>query len=706
MKVYKLLRRSAVISSLVLFTFLSCETNNSGAHTEILWDHWGVPHIYAENTTDMYYAFGRAQMESHADLILKLYAEARGRAGEYFGEGYLETDQRVRLFNIPDSSAVQYNRYTGEEKEYLDAFVRGLNDYAKSNSSKISKPYKDVLPVTAIDVIAHGKRVMNLEFLGGSEIRKALNDLKSISSETDNNEIKPGSNSYAISPIKSESGNAMLVANPHLPWSEFYLFYEAHLNAPGFNVYGTTLVGMPILNIAFNEHLGWTHTVNTIDASDRYELTLADDGYLLDGEKKLFEEKKVIIKVLNENGSLEENEFTLRYSEHGPVVGEADDKAIALRIAGFENYSYYLQYHRMGMASNFDEFTEALHMMQIPMFNLIYADRDGNIMYLSNGNIPARDEGNWSFWDGIVDGTRSDLIWDGYHSFEDLPVLVNPETGFVQNANDAPWTSTYPVLLNPDEYPSYMSPQPEELPTSMRAQRAINLIKNDNSISFDELINYKLDTGMEIADRFLNDLLEAVNTHSDPLAQKAAEVLTKWDKDTNTYSRGAVLFSRWFDKLSNDMFSIPWNSSNPVTTPSGLKDPQKAVNLLKEAALEVENEYGSMDIAWGDINRFKVGDIEFPANGGHSRYGVFRTMFFQPDEQNNKSYVFHGDTYVAVIEFGDTVRAQALLSYGNATQPGNRFAGDQLQMLSENRLRKVLLSKEEVLENLFKREVL
>lgn len=694
--------KTEVISFIFLaLVFFSCSEGKSDKGTEILWDKWGVPHVYATDEAEMYYAFGWAQMQSHANLILRLYAESRGTGSEFFSEKYLESDRLFHLFNLTDSAQAQYERFTGDEKLFLDSFVRGLNDYAEANPEEIDEKFRKVLPVTAIDVLAHGKRVINLEFLSGRDVGQSFNELKELEKE-----ITPGSNSYAIAPAKSESGKAMLVANPHLPWNDLYMFFEAHLNAPDFDVYGVTLVGMPVLNIAFNKNLGWTHTVNTIDASDRYVLTLEGDGYILDGEVRSFDEKSVVIKVLQDDSSIVDKEIKLKYSQHGPIIFEHGDKAYALRIAGLDNDSYFYQYHKMGKSDNFDEFEDALKMMQIPMFNVVYADKAGNIMYLFNGNVPERSEGDWKFWNDKVDGTRSDLIWHSYHDYGDLPKLFNPETGFVQNANDAPWTATYPLMLNSEDYPAYMSPKPEELPASFRAQRAINLIKDDDSISFEELVDYKLDTGMEVAERLLDDLLAAVEQYPDPVAVEAAAVLRNWDGETNTDSKGAVLFARWIDKLGNDMYAVPWSIENPVTTPDGLKDPEKAVAILVEAADEIDIAYGSMDVAWGNVNRFRVGKIEFPGNGGNHDYGVFRTMYFKAPKERNINYAFHGDTYVAVVEFGDNVRAKVLLSYGNSTQTGNRFMGDQLEMLSENQLRDAFLSKEVVLNNLaFKEEL-
>jgi len=685
-KIFLLKTKRLLIIILLFSVFLTTSAQTS--QTEILWDKYGVPHIYGKSTEEMYYAYGWSQMHSHANLILQLYGQARGRAAEYWGKKYINSDKQIQLFNLPEQAKKNYNRQEAEYKVYLDGFVKGLNAYAKANPANIGKEFQQVLPVTAYDVLAHSTRVVCLEFLGYGDIANSKRLLA------------PGSNSIAIGPSRSASKNAMLLANPHLLWTDFFTFYEAHLNSPGFSAYGVSLIGFPGLNIAFNQTLGWTHTVNTIDASDRYELTLKDDGYLLDGATMPFEKRSVPMKVRQDDGTVQEENITYKYSKHGPVMGEKNGKAYAVRIAGLENAGMGAQYHKMGKAKNFAEFESAVKMLQNPMFNIVYADNAGNIMYLFNGNVPVRTEGDWKFWNGMVDGTSSKYIWNKTHAYTDLPKLFNPATGFVQNANDPPWTSTYPVALDPKKFPAYMSP----LDMGLRPQRAVNMIKDDVSISFDELVGYKLNTEMEAAHRFLDDLLTAVEQFPDSLSAKAAMVLKMWDKSANAESKGAVLFEQWFNKLNRDMVAKPWNLAEPVSTPDGLRDPKKAVELLVQAAGEVLKKYGSLDVAYGEVNRFRANNVDYPGNGGTDRLGVFRTMYFRED-QDKKNKAYHGDTYVAITEFGKKVKASVLLSYGNSSQPGSKHAGDQLQLLSQKKMRPALLDKADVLKNLEKKEV-
>ncbi len=657
---------------------------------EIIWDKWGVPHIYADDAAGMYYSFGWAQMRSHHDLILGLYARSRGRASGYFGSSCLESDKLMLTFGIPELAEAGIGKMDPEYRKYLDAFVKGMNDFIDLNRDSVDKELLQVYPVVPADILAHTYRVLWLEFLGGEDIVTALRMMS------------PGSNAIALAPSKTTTGKAMLVINPHLPWHGFYTWFEAQLNYPGFSCYGIALAGMPVLTLAFNNNLGWAHTVNPIDASDRYELALKDGGYVFDGAVKQFTQKKYIIRVKQPDGSYSEIPFDVKHSVHGPVTGVSGNKALAVRIAGLEEFRIFEQYHKMAAAGNFGEFESAIRMIQNPMFNIVYADRDGNIFYLFNGNIPVRKEGNFHFWNGTIDGTSSRFLWDRYHSYDELPRLLNPETGFVQNCNEPPWFCTYPPVLKQSDYPAYFSSSW----MTLRPQRSINLIRSRQKFSFDQLVDLKLNTGMEAADRFKKDLIDASSPSGDPLVQEAVRVLRDWDGKTDTGSRGAVLFNAWWRLIEPAMFVRQWDPGDPVATPSGLKDPAKAAELLGKAAAAVQNSYGSLSVPWGEVYRFRRGSIDYPANGGSGDLlGIFRSMSFEKDT-DNKFRAVHGDTFHAVVEFGDEPHAMMLLAYGNSSQPGSRHYGDQIQYLSEKKLRPALLKRKDLRENTELTEIL
>jgi len=687
--------RYQILCALFLaLSLLGCqsEEKESFSGTEILWDEWGVPHIYSDNNEDLMYAFGWAQMHNHANLILELMAGSRGQGAQFFGPSKVQSDMLVHSLQIPEKAAMYLEDQSDDMQAILSGFARGLNDYAEANPDAIADTHKGILPITEADLLGHTLFVVGTRFVGG-------NDLGVVS-----NWEELGSNAYAVAPSRTASGNAMLVQNPHLPWAGEFTWMEAHLHGPDANLYGATLVGLPGLGIAFNEHLGWSHTNNTIDNADTYVLTLQEGGYLLDGETVPFDVRFKTIQIMQEDGSLAEEELTLLNSQHGPIVKRGEGQALALRLAGMEDAGLMDQWWRMGTATNFSEFEDAIDDVQIPFFNIMYADQEGNIFYMFNGKVPKRTEDAWNFWRGVVPGDSSKLIWDEYHSYAELPKVKNPEQGWLQNANDPPWTSTIPMALENDDFPGYMAPTG----MAFRPQRSARMLMEDTSITFEELKTYKLSTRMELADRVLDDLFAAAEGSSDSLVTEAIAVLQNWDRQGNVDSKGAALFYQWSREMSfwnQETFATPWSEENPMTTPDGLSNPEGAVATLAGVASQMKEGYGALDVAWGDFYRIKRGDINLPANGADGSVGIFRVTW--PGGFQDGQYIAGGgDSWVGVIEFGEEVQAKVLLSYGNASQPGSPHNGDQFQLYSDKTFRDAYFYREQVDAHVQRREVM
>ena len=659
--------------------------------TQILWDTYGIPHIYGENSKSLFYAFGWAQMQSHGNLILRLYGQARGQAAEFWGEDYLESDRWVQTMGIPNRANAWYESQNPIFRNYLDAFVGGMNAYAKEHPEALTEELKVALPLKPVDVLAHAQRVINFTFVVDPE---RLEDIAE-------NDTPKGSNGWAIAPSRSESGNAMLLANPHLPWSDLYLWYEAQLIAPEINAYGATLVGFPVLTIAFNDNLGWTHTVNTHDGWDAYELPLANDGYRFNGKIRSFDREEKVLKVKEKNGNLRSESLVVRRSVHGPIVTEKQGKAIALRVVGLDKPAALQQWWDMARSKNFSEFETALKRLEIPMFTVMYADRQGHIMHLFNGQVPIRKKGDFKYWSGTIPGNTSETLWSKNHPYADLPRVVDPPSGWLQNTNDPPWTTTFPSPIAPDKYPAYMAPRG---PMDLRSQRSAKMLLEDEKISFDELMQYKHSTQVELADRLLDDLIPVARQGSEK-ARRAAEVLATWDRKVDADSRGAVLFAFWKQAMDDDrLFAKPWSEDAPLTTPDGLANPAEAVRVLEATATKVEVTYGALDVAWGEVFRLP-GEANLPANGADGALGVFRSVWFAPGKDNRFQAVA-GDSFVAAIEFSNPVKAMALNSYGNASQPGSPHAGDQSELFARKELRPVWRSRSEIEAHLSSRQKL
>jgi acyl-homoserine-lactone acylase len=672
-----------LISLLIVLTI--GQTNLlSKNNTEILWDNYGVPHVYGIDNQSTFQAFGWAQMHSHGNLILRLYGQARGRAAEYWGEDYLESDRWVVTMGIPQRATTWYKQQNATFRSYLDAFAAGINIYAQEHPELIDDEVKVVLPVTGEDVLAHVQRVLNFTFVVDPETVTNLGQ--------EQKHFK-GSNGWAIAPSHSASGNAMLLANPHLPWSDLFLWYEAQITAPGMDAYGATLVGIPVLAIAFNNNLGWTHTVNTFDGWDLYELTRSGKGYLFDGQVRDFEQKTAEIKVKQQDGTLQSEQLVIQSSIHGAVIKQEPGKALALRVVGLDRPGVLEQWWDMAKANNFKQFETALKRLQLPMFTVMYADREGHIMHLFNGQVPIRDRGDFEYWSGIIPGDTSDTLWTKIHPYQDLPRIVDPTSGWLQNANDPPWTTTFPSAIAPEDYPPYIAPQEMNL----RSQRSTRMLAEDDKISLAEMIADKHSTRMEIADRLLDDLLPALRQEASPLAVKVADILEKWDRQTNADSQGAVLFAAWLEETDFDtLFSQPWQKNSPLTTPDGLANPQQAVATLLAVATKIEQDYGAIDVPWGEVFRLNYGNVNLPANGGPGYLGIFRVVNFMPMEDSKHFQAFDGDSFVAAIEFSQPVKAMALTTYGNATQPNSTNSDEQLKLFTQKQLRPIWRSRQEV----------
>jgi len=669
------------LSLLVLFTITSCQKAQDNP-TRIQWDEWGVPHIEANSPEELFFAQGWAQMHNHANLILELYGRSRGRASEYWGPDGLTNDMLIHTLGLEELATDWETRQDPELKSIYESFVKGMNAYAVAHPEAIDDDKQQVLPLSTRDVNMHGMFVVFTRFIGGYDLGRVQQwpDM--------------GSNAYAIAPSRSSSGNAMLVQNPHLPWGGEFTWFESHLMLDQHNMYGAILAGLPGIAIGFNQNLGWTHTDNTIDNADTYELELSGQGYLLDGKETPFEVTEKTIRVKQDDGGLAERQIPIYRTVHGPVIKKTEDKVLAIRMVGMDRPNMFLQWWKMIGSTNLEEFESALRMAQIPFWNVMYADKHGDIFYLFNGLVPKRSSGDWAYWNRIIPGGYGKDVWEEVHSYDDLPKVKNPPGGWLQNANDPPWSSTIPQTLDPGDFPAYLAP----IHMYLRPQRSARMLMEDDSITYQELIDYKLSTRVELADRILDDLEAAVGLYGTDKSRDALDVLLKWDREADADSRGMVLFRNWaqkFDISNHQNFTEGWDSQDPIRTPDGISDQRRAVRLLEESADELQAVFGRLDVPWGEYYRIVRGERNLPANGIDGSMGVFRVLW--PGGGNEKNlYAGGGDSWVGIIEFDEQPRAQVLLSYGNASQKGSPHNGDQLELFSKKELREAWFTPDQL----------
>jgi len=705
------LRGALLLSALVFSGATACAppaaktaAQAAPARAEALWDTWGIPHIFAPDEVNLFYSFGWAQMESHGDLLLRSYGQARGRAAEYWGASYLDGDRWVQMNDIPARSKQWYAAQSPAMRRNLDAFAAGINAYGREHADRLSSDVRAVLPVEAADVLAHVQHTIHFTFLASpvairAQIQTGL---------TGGAPPRGGSMAWAVAPKHTRDGHALLLINPHLDWAGAPIFYESQLSAPGVSFTGITFVGFPIPAMGFNDNLGWAHTVNPLDAYDLYLLTVHGNGYAWEGGVRPFETETRVIKVKQADGTLKDETLPIVKSVHGPVIWTGGDKAVALRVAGLDDAGLVEQYWDMARARDLQGFESALRRLQSPMFSTIYADRQGHILHFFGGQIPVRSKGDWAFWSGLIPGDTAETLWTRTHPYEDLPRVLDPPTGWLQNANDPPWMTTYPPVLDPAKFPAYMAPRGLEL----RPQRAIALLRSNEHISFDDLVAYKHSTHCELADRWLDDLVKAARDSGDDEARRAADVLAAWDRNLDNDSRGAFLFHAWVLEMIRRRpptrptnFATVWQESDPLATPRGLRVPDEAAKILAETARQVEKIFGRLDVPWGDVNRIRLGTADLPGNGGTPYLGPVRTLNYVPGK-DGKFETSGGETYTAALEFSAPLRAEAVLAYGNSSQPGSKHHLDQIELLSRKKLRQVWRNREEIEQHLESRETL
>ncbi|HEX9202020.1 MAG TPA: penicillin acylase family protein [Acidobacteriaceae bacterium] len=709
--------------------------------SEILWDRYGVPHVFAKSIPDMFFCFGYAQAEAHGDLLLHVLGGSRGRGAEYFGPGEadanLKTDRWIWTNEVPMRAVQWLAVQTPEFRSYLDAFAAGINAYAAAHPAALAPEVKQVLPITALDLIEHEQHFYNFEFVAG---RTLANPPQAAAQETalssppelppgsfDNNtpeDLADGSNGWAIAPSHTADGKAMMLLNPHLAWGGEQTYFEVHLTAPGVDLYGATQIGVPFLRFVFSNYVAITNTVNTNNGHLLYRIAEADGGYKFDGKLLPYTKASYPIKILRKDGSYVTENVEVLKTVHGPIIRRDNGVPIALYVAGLDKPFMLEQVWKMSTAHTFAEYQAQARRLQIPMYNIMYADRDGHIEYLFNAPVPRRSQGDYAFWSRPVPGDTSSLLPTGSLTYDELPKVIDPPSGYVQNSNQPPWDAAWPTMINPKDYAPYIAPQ---FPT-FRSDRALRMLSEDSKISFDMLLQKKLSTRAEGADRLLPDLFAAVDHYGTPRAKQAAVVLKAWDRQTEANSTGALLFWRWATRFgmpaaapaSTRNFAIPYAIDKPLTTPAGIKDPAAAAAMLDAAAGDVIANFGALDKPWGSYLRLQINaqsagaasaphrgpalnGVDLPGNGGPGAIGIFRVVTPGP-VQDGISTPVHGDGFTIAVEFSQPIRAKALVSYGECSQPGCSHHTDQLPLFEKKQWRDIWRTRPQIQANLEHKE--
>ena len=471
------------------------------------------------------------------------------------------------------------------------------------------------------------------------------------------------------------------------------------------NFYGDFRIGGLFAIIGgFNERLGWATTNNNPDLEEVYALvadTTRADHYLLDGVSHPLERRLLTADFRNGPAVATETRAYL-FTPFGPVIHRDEGKIYILRQAGDGEYRRGEQFTRMLLARDLDEWKDAMRMQAITSSNYTYADADGNIFYVWNATSPLLTHPSGGDT-AAVDVTRHDQIWQRYLPFDELPQLHNPPGGYLHNENDPFHFTNLNKILLPEQFPANM-PQPR---LRQRSQHSLTLIHNDDILSLEDVVARKHSMRMHVADQIKDDLLSVLRSQGlRGDLRNAVEHLATWDNTVRAESRGGVLFAEWFQRYTRKMndqelYAIPWSFDDPMDTPDGLADPELAREAFAEALTSLQEQYGTWDLAWGEVHRLRLGDLDLPVGGGPGGLGCFRVLWFT-DDDDGKRRIRGGDGWQLAVQFSDPPQAYSILAYGQSNNPESPHHTDQARMFAENRMKRVAFTETEIAADLLR----
>ena len=672
-------------------------------------DDWGIPHVSGTSDAEAVFGVMYAQAEDDFNRVETNYLNSMGRLAEAEGAAEIYRDLRMKLFIDPADMQAQYEKSPEWLKKLMNAYADGLNYYLYK--------HPDVKP----RVIKHVEPWMALTFsegsIGGDIERVNLNQLEAFYGKTAASAplarrdkpdddldrfVEPtGSNGAAIAPSNTTSRHALLLINPH---TSFYFRAEAQMtSAEGLNAYGALTWGQFFIYQGFNERAGWMHTSSGVDNIDEYFETVTKKGngftYRYGAEDRPVSVKKITVPYKTATG-LAHKDFTIYRTHHGPIVREADGRWVSVRLMQ-EPLKALQQSYLRTKAKSYKAFKETMELHTNSSNNTIYADADGSIAYFHANFIPKRDA---TFdWAKPVDGSNPTTEWHGVLSIDETPGLLNPPTGWLYNANNWPWSAAGPNSPKKADYPAYVDRGIEESPRGFHALRVLDKKKD---FTLDSLIAAAYDSYLPAFDVLMPRLLEAYDQvpASNPLKAKLSEqikVLRDWNYRWSPSSVPTSLAVYWGEELGRrvgDKARKAGVTADHYMAKSATADEQ--LQALAVASDKLAADFGSWKTPWGDVNRFQrlTGDIvqpfsdagpSVPVGFTSSRWGSLASFGARTYKGTKKMYGNTGNSFVAVVEFGDKVQAKAVSAGGESGDPKSKHFKDQAARYSTGNLRDV-----------------
>jgi len=643
----------------------------------IIRDDFGVPHIYGKTDADAVFGLLYAQAEDDFNRVERNYIWATGRLAEVDGEEAIFSDLRARLYMTVEDAKLAYESAPDWLKELCDAFADGLNYYLATHpevTPRLLTHFEPWMPMYFFEGSIGG----DIEQIPVDGIRafygegRSLVVAKEAQARRDDIREPVGSNGFAIAGELTESGNAMLLINPH---TSFYFRGEVHVvSEQGLNAYGAVTWGQFFVYQGFNENTGWMHTSTRLDFMDEFvEDVFEESGRLMyryGDETRAVDVSEVTLKY-KDGDTMSERTFPMYHTHHGPITHMLDGQWVATKINWDPVNALRQSYVRTKQVGH-DGFRDMMDIRTNSSNNTVYADSQGNIAYYHGNFVPLRD--SQFDYSKPVDGGDPATDWQGVHTVDEIVTILNPPNGWIQNCNSTPFTAAGEFSPKRENYARYMAPDLE----TFRGIHAVRVLTGVSGLTLDGLIELAYDPYLPGFEKLIPGLVQAFDEAGQDYPELADEidVLRVWDFRVSADSV-AMSLAHFYGTQFRENGKNPENlSRSDLITYFGSKSSyEERLGIFSRAVAKLEADFGKSNIVWGEINRFQrisgVIDHPFdddepslPVGMASGRWGALASFGARRYQETKRIYGSSGNSFVAVVEFGDKVRAMTLLAGG------------------------------------------
>jgi acyl-homoserine-lactone acylase len=677
-------------------------------HVTIVRDSWGLAHIHGKTDADAVFGMVYAQAEDDFNRVETNYINALGRLAEAEGEAAVWQDLRMKLFIDPEALKTQYAASPGWLRALMDAWADGLNYYLATH------------PAVKPRVIARFEPWMALSFtegsIGGDVERIDLGELAAFYGE---NSTRPapaetselvkepsGSNGFAVAPARTADHHALLLINPH---TSFYFRSELQVTSDeGLDAYGAVTWGQFFVYQGFNSRVGWMHTSTGADAVDEYAEAVVKRGdrlYYRHGKGlRPLEVGRIEVPYRTATGMASKSVAVYR-THHGPIVRSADGKWIAIRLMQKPIEALSQSYLRT-KAHDLAGFRKVMALAANSSNNTIYADADGHIAYFHPQFVPRRDD---RFdWTRPVDGSDPATEWNGVHGIADSPHVIDPPNGWVMNTNDWPYSAAGPNSPRRDRFPRYMDMHGE----NPRGLHATRVLEANRQFTLAGLRDAAFDSYLPAFAELVPPLVRAYDDApaSHPLKDKLGEpihVLREWDFRWSASSVPTSLAVYWGQAQWREAEHQARRTGGSVYDALAARTPAQKLEALAAAVDRLTTDFGSWRTPWGEINRFQrlTRDIvqrfddaapSIPVPFTSAQWGSLASFGARTYPGTKRMYGTSGNSFVAVVEFGDRIKAMAVTAGGESGHPDSPHFLDEAGRYASGDLRELYFYPEQL----------